>query len=158
MPSLRYTGNLILLTIASLLGLLVWWSQPEPLPPLTSINPHQITQIEISDLQGRDIALRRIQDQWLIGTQPANQLRVKQLLGISQTPSLRRFAASDDLHPYGLAPPSIELKLNGEELAIGNNDPVNGWRYILYRDRIHLIADGFHHHLSAPPEAWLEIP
>ncbi|MCU7918633.1 MAG: hypothetical protein KZQ95_09780 [Candidatus Thiodiazotropha sp. (ex Epidulcina cf. delphinae)] len=147
--------NLILLAIASLLGLLVWQSQPRPLPPLTPLNPQRVNEIDITDLHGREIRLRRIQDGWLSGDQPANQRRVKQLLGITQTPSLDRFSAPDDLRPYGLTPAPIRLRLNGEALAFGNNDPVNGWRYVLYRGEIHLIADGFHHHLSAPAEAWL---
>ena len=36
------------------------------------------------------------------------------------------------------------------------NHPVNGWRYVDYDGEVHLIADGFYHHLRAPAEAWLE--
>ncbi|MCG8044516.1 MAG: DUF4340 domain-containing protein [Candidatus Thiodiazotropha endolucinida] len=147
--------NLLLLAAVGLLGLLVWLSQPAPLPPLTHLDPQQITRIRINDLQGREISLMRRQNQWMSGDQPADQSRVRQLLKICRTPSLSRFTAPDDLEPYGLAPSPIMMALDDTTLSFGNSDPVNGWRYVHHRGEVHLIADGFYHHLIAPPEAWL---
>ncbi|MEW8692646.1 MAG: hypothetical protein AB2535_16395 [Candidatus Thiodiazotropha endolucinida] len=147
--------NLLLLAVAGLLGLLVWLSQPAPLPPLTHLDPQQITRIRINDLQGREISLMRRQNQWMSGDRPADQSRVRQLLKICRTPSLSRFTAPDDLEPYGLAPSPIVMALDGTRLSFGNSDPVNGWRYVHHQGEVHLIADGFYHHLIAPAEAWL---
>ena len=150
--------NLTLLTIAVLLGLLVWWSQPSPPQPLSQLVPQEITSIEINNGSGEPILLRLTDNQWLIGDRPADSGRIEQLLKISETPSLHRFAAPRDLQPYGLAPAHLTLRLNQELFAFGVNDPVNGWRYVLHRDEIHLIGDGFHHHLTAPSKTWMETP
>ncbi len=153
--SRRFRLNLLLLCVASVLGLLVWWSQPSPLPALTRLDPQRIGRITINDLQGREIELTRQQDRWMSGAQLADQQRVGQLLRICETPSLDRFEAPDDLSPYGLDPAPLVMRLDDATLRFGNNDPLNGWRYVLYRGEVHLIADGFYHHLNAPPEAWL---
>ncbi|MCU7941884.1 MAG: DUF4340 domain-containing protein [Candidatus Thiodiazotropha sp. (ex Cardiolucina cf. quadrata)] len=147
--------NLLLFAVAGLLGLLVWLSQPAPLPPLTHLDPQQITRIRINDLQGREISLMWRQNQWMSSDQPADQSRVRQLLKICRTPSLSRFTAPDDLEPYGLAPSPIVMALDDTTLSFGNSDPVYGWRYVHHQGEVHLIADGFYHHLIAPPEAWL---
>jgi hypothetical protein len=147
--------NLLLLAIAGLLGLLAWLSQPSPLPPLTQLDPQQITRIRISDLQGREISLKQHEKRWMRGSQTADQSRIRQLLKICQTPSLQRFPAPDDLAPYGLAPAPIAMTLDDSTLSFGNIDPVNGWRYVHHQGEVHLIADGFYHHLTAPAEAWL---
>ena len=83
---------------------------------------------------------------------------MEQFLGICQTPSLERFRAPSDLAPFNLNPAPILVQLDDLELSIGSTDPVNGWRYVQIGGLIHLIADGFYHHLTAPPEAWLETP
>lgn len=148
--------NLILLLVAVLLGLLVWYARSPQTIALTALDPAGIQRIEISGLKGRHIQLRRVEGLWLTHGENARQERVAQLLGICRTPSLERFAATGDLRPYGLDPPPIRLRLDGETLDFGTTDPLHGWRYVRYRQRIHLIADGFYHHLSAAPEAWRE--
>lgn len=152
----RLRHNLLLLLLAALLGLAVWFSRPAGLPPLTSLDPAGVTRIEISDLSGRHILLQQRDGVWVSDGRRADQARVAQLLGICRTPSLERFPAPVALQPYALDPAPILLRLNGERLAFGATDPINGWRYVLIGRQIHLIADGFYHHLSAPPEAWLE--
>ncbi|MES9969535.1 MAG: DUF4340 domain-containing protein [Candidatus Thiodiazotropha sp.] len=152
----RVKINLLLVAVAGLLGVLVWLSQPSPLPPLTRLDPQQIEHISINDLQGREIDLIRVEKQWMSGNQPADQARITQLLKICQTQSLQRFAAPADLAPYGLAPAPIVMRLDDSTLSFGNNDPVNGWRYVHYQGEVHLIGDGFYHHLTAPAAEWLE--
>lgn len=154
----RLRINLILLGLIGLLAVWIWQAQPPGFQSLTSLDPRQVERIAISDLAGRQINLKKDQGVWLSGASLANADRVQQLLGICQTPSLERFAAPDDLSPFGLDPAPIQLQLDGVLLKIGANDPINGWRYVQIGEQIHLIADGFHHHLTAPPEAWLESP
>ena len=150
--------NLLLLTVAALLALLVWWLQPAPWPPLTPLQAEQIHSIRLLG-DGRDIHLQRHHGAWRLGQTPANAARVRQLLGIAQTPSLQRFPAPPEgLQAFGLQPPQCRLWLNDLELAFGGNDPVNGWRYVMLGAQRHLIGDGFQHHLSAPPSAFLEHP
>ncbi|MEJ2694895.1 MAG: hypothetical protein P8166_18235 [Candidatus Thiodiazotropha sp.] len=87
-----------------------------------------------------------------------NWLRINQLLAICHTASLERFPTPADTSPFGLAPAPIQLRLDGLTLDIGGTEPVNGWRYVRIGDQIHLIADGFYHHLTAAPAEWLESP
>jgi hypothetical protein len=150
--------NLTLLFIITLLVLLVWWSQPESLPPLSRLTPQQINSIEIDGQTREPVSMTLIRNQWLIGERPGNDARIKQLLKICRTPSLRRFPAPQNLEPFGLSLPDLVLRLNQEQFAFGDIDPINGWRYVLHRDEVHLIGNGFHHHLLAPIEAWLEKP
>ncbi len=84
------------------------------------------------------------------------QQRIEQLLRICTTPSLRRFPAPPGrLTEFGLAPAALQLRLNDRELMFGATDPIHGWRYIRMGDQIHLIGDGFHHHLTASASAFL---
>lgn len=154
----RLRINMILLGLVGLLAVWIWQAQPPGFQPLTSLDPRRVESITISDLSGREINLKKHQGVWLSDTSLANADRVSQLLRICQTPSLERFDAPDDLSPFGLVPAPIQLRLDGLLLNIGTTDPINGWRYVKIGEQIHLIADGFYHHLTAPPEAWLESP
>ncbi len=154
----RLRLNLILLIVVGLLGLLVWRAQPPGFPPLTPLDPSQIDRIEISHLSARQIVLRKQAGIWRSGSVIADQQRITQLLGICDTPSLERFTAPSDLTPFGLDPAPTRVLLNGLTLEFGATDPVNGWRYVRIGKQIHLIADGFYHHLTAPLSAWQESP
>ncbi len=151
--------NLILLMIAAALGVLVWWSQPVPIPRLSNLDPATVPRITIEQ-QGaeRAIVLTRKGASWLVDGRPADGQRVQQLLKLLRTPSLHRFEAPDSLQPYGLDRPSWVVAFGSERFEFGATDPINGWRYVLNRGTVHLIGDGFRHHLSAPAEAWREPP
>ncbi|MCU7844113.1 MAG: DUF4340 domain-containing protein [Candidatus Thiodiazotropha sp. (ex Monitilora ramsayi)] len=149
--------NLLLLSVVCLLGLQVWQiQQADKRTALTQLDPDGIIRIEIDDLSGRQILLEREGSVWRIGDKRADANRIAQLLGLCKTPSLENFDLPADLRPFGLEAPVFELKLNSETLAFGNTDPINGWRYVRFAGQVHLIADGFYHHLSAPPEVWEE--
>ncbi len=154
--SRRSLINLILLGLTTFAGLLIWQLQPDPLPPLTSLQPDQIHSIRITDPAGRDIQLNKTAGQWRLNQSAANTQRIEQLLGISTTLSLQRFPVPmERLGEFGLQPPGIRLWLNEIELDFGTTDPIRGWRYVQQGDQLHLIGDGFYHHLSAAKEAYL---
>ncbi len=151
--SRRSLINLLLFGLAALLGLLVWWLQPQPSPPLTELQPDQVNRIQITDNSGGEILLSRRKRVWRLeqGQTLADAQRIEQLLGICNTPSLKSFPAPvERLQEFGLVPPAILLQLNDLELAFGATDPIHGWRYVRIAEQIHLIGDGFHHHLTAP--------
>jgi hypothetical protein len=150
--------NLILLATVALLGALIWFAQPAGFPPLTPLDPFTVELIEISDLSGRQIRLQRDARGWRSGSATANHPRIAQLLGICRTASLDRFPTPADLSPFGLDPAPIRLRLDGLIIDFGTTDPINGWRYVRVGNQIHLIADGFYHHLTAAPGEWLESP
>jgi hypothetical protein len=155
--SRRSLLNLLLSGLILILLFCIWWLQPAPLPPLTPLLPEQIERIQISDPAGRDIRLVKQANRWWLEQSPADNQRIEQLLGICTTPSLRRFPLPlERLPAFGLAPARIRLRLNELELAFGDTDPLHGWRYVRQGEQIHLIGDGFHHHLSAPAEAFRE--
>ncbi|MGD8589262.1 MAG: hypothetical protein PVG22_10575 [Chromatiales bacterium] len=155
--SRRSLLNLLLSLLVLGLILLVWWLQPQGLPPLTSLQPEQVERIRISDARGRDIRLEKRSGHWWLDQTPANEPRIEQLLGICTTPSLRRFpTAQRAMAEFGLADPALRLWLNDLELAFGTTDPINGWRYVRLDGQIHLIGDGFQHHLTAPAAAFIE--
>ncbi|MES9832192.1 MAG: hypothetical protein ABW139_08080 [Candidatus Thiodiazotropha sp. DIVDIV] len=150
--------NLILLITIGLLAVVVWWSQPAPIIPLSQLLPHQITRITISGPSRESINMTLSGDQWLVEDRPGLSSRIKQLLEICQTPSLNHFPAPAELNQFGLDRPDLVLQLNQEQFLFGITDPINGWRYILHRGEVHLIGNGFQHHLIAPIEAWQENP
>ena len=153
--SRRSLLNLVLSGLVLGLLLLVWRLQPQALPPLTPLLPEQIALIHLSATSGRDIQLEKRAGHWWLGHTRADERRIEQLLGICTTPSLQRFPLpSEGLAEFGLDNPAIRLRLNDLELAFGTTDPLNGWRYVRVGDQIHLIGDGFQHHLTAPAGAY----
>jgi hypothetical protein len=149
--------NLILVAIIALLALLVWQSQPQPMETLSKLEPAEIRTITIST-DTTSHTMRLVEGQWVIEGTAGLSSRIEQLLTISQTPSLSRFAAPADLKPFGLDKPKWVLQLNQEQFFFGNIEPLNGWRYVLHDGVIHLIGNGFQHHLAAPIAAWQEDP
>lgn len=154
--------NILLLLLVPLL-LLILWLEPgikPPVPqPLTSLHSNQVNLIAISDLSGRSMELERNKDRWVM-RQPkqgaANSGRIEQLLGITQTFSHSHFPARNaKLSEFGLQPAQITLQLNGVRLLFGNNDPVYQRRYVKIGDMVHLIDDGFQHHLLAEADQFL---
>jgi hypothetical protein len=129
-------------------------------PPLTQLDPSLIRHIRISDHRGRDIRLERQGDHWYM-IHPyavhADDDRIETLMGITSTPVHRRFSAAQHrLDSFGLAPVRLRLWLNNLEFAFGATDPIHFRRYVSQNGSIMLIDDGFQHHLTAPPESFVD--
>ncbi|MFM1891057.1 MAG: hypothetical protein RLZ44_134 [Pseudomonadota bacterium] len=145
--------NVLLAGLVLALGLWLWLDRPgPPAPPLTALDPAAVTELRL--YQGPNLlwSAQRAADGWTLthpDAAPANAERVDQLLGVLRTPSLTQFPAPAALQSYGLAPPAYRLVCDGVELAFGATEPTTGLRYLLVDDQVHLIGDGFHHHLLA---------
>jgi hypothetical protein len=154
--------NLGLALVAALLALVAWLEpgldHPGELPPLTTITPGSVSSIRVFQSGKVSMALELTQDGWRL-TAPhagsADAERVRQLLGILQTPSLRELAVAPERYAaFGLDAPDLVLEVDGLPIAFGGLDPVTSQRYVLVEGTVHLIGDGFRHHLLAGPEGF----
>ncbi|KPK40993.1 MAG: hypothetical protein AMJ69_00280 [Gammaproteobacteria bacterium SG8_47] len=155
----RMRINLVLLAAAVLLAALAYFEpgrSPAPQPrKLTAVSADTVDRIDIERRGNDTISLRKRGEAWWIESPfgvalSANALRVKSLLEISDTVSQSSFpAGGKDLKPFGLSEPEIILRLPGASFAFGNTDALNGWRYVLSENTVHLIADTLYWFLSA---------
>lgn len=155
-------ANLILATLVLVLGLVVWLEpglkREEALPPLTELSPAGARSLRL--FEGNDLVMGlELTDQGWQLVAPvagvADNERVRELLGLLRTPSMRRFAVPPERHAeFGLAPPELIVEVDGVPIAFGGLDPVTQQRYVLYAGQVHLIGDGFRHHLLAGPEGF----
>ncbi|MCF6283348.1 MAG: DUF4340 domain-containing protein [Candidatus Polarisedimenticolaceae bacterium] len=151
----------LLLLLLPLLVAITWFQPGLDKPqihPLTQLPADRINTIQIRKKSGTLIKLQRESGGWMMQSPTpgaANSQRINELLGISQTESHLSFPAEDEkLAEYGLSPPRIVLQLNELQLLFGDNDPVYQRRYVKVAGQIHLIDDGFQHHLLAKPSAF----
>jgi type III secretory pathway component EscV len=77
----------------------------------------------------------------------ADQPSVQHILSIIAAKSKDKIAATD-LEKFGLNNPSVKLKLfrdksNVEEFAFGTHNPVTEEQYVLHRNNVYLVANGY---------------
>ncbi len=155
-------ANVGLAAIVVLLGLVVWLEPglaPEKdLAPLTQIAPTGVRSLRLFQGDRLVLGLEFTERGWQLNAPTsgaADTDRVRQLLGLLQTPSLRHFAVPSERHgEFGLADPEFILEVDGVPIAFGGLDPVTQQRYVLYGGEVHLIGDGFRHHLLAGPDGF----
>ncbi|RTZ74009.1 MAG: hypothetical protein DSZ00_05270 [Gammaproteobacteria bacterium] len=152
-PLMRANGFLALLAV--LLGTLLWWdyhSQQTGYPLLTPLDPATIQHITV-EANGQVIEqLQKRGEEWFSrGRQaPVDDTEwIGHLLHIAQLPSLQHFDAPADLQPFGLDKPRFRLIFDDTVIGWGTIEPLSQRRYVLVGDRVHLITDGYTHHLHA---------
>jgi hypothetical protein len=128
-------------------------------PPLTPLQPDEIHYIRLSNPGNLGIELEKRDGSWHM-TAPrqaaANADKIGQLLGIATTSSHSHFPLPKKrLAEFGLETPSIRLQLNELVLEFGDNDPLQFRRYVRINEQLHLISNGFHHHLMAGADDYL---
>lgn len=163
--SKRAVVNLALLVLVAVLAAVAYLQpgieddgQPER---LTALTPAQVERLEIVRREGDRIALRRGESGWEI-VRPievaANRFRVEPVLKIAQAESHARFTADEaDLGQYGLASPSVTLRLNGLELRFGDSEPIDHRRYVMIGDTVHLIEDRYFYRTRSPLSTFVSL-
>lgn len=156
--SSRTLINLGLLVLVALLTTIAVYEpgldkQTSKSSPLTNLQPHEIHTIRLSNPSNLGIKLEKREGTWYM-TAPqqgaANSNKIEQLLGITVTSSHSRFPLPKErLKEFGLDQPGIRLELNELVMEFGNNEPLHFRRYVRIDDQLHLISNGFHHHLTA---------
>ena len=152
--------NLGLFGLVLLLALVAYFEpgikQAADKTPLTDLTPEEVSYIRISDNRGRELVMEKQQGGWMVTApykKPANEQRISQLLGITTTHSFSQFAIPEArLAEFGLDPAPIQLQLNETTLAFGDSEPIQFRRYVRIADQLHLINNGYHHHLMAQPD------
>lgn len=159
MHALDRLNGLLALAIAAL-ALLLWFDRPAmtPLPSLTELHGTDVNEIRLYKNERLKWSVLRDKSGWTMthpDITPADSARIEQLLSILATPSLKAWqSAPETLSTFGLAEPAYRLMFDRQSIALGNTEPTSGLRYVLVDNRIHLIGDGFHHHLLAAPQAF----
>jgi len=157
----RGTLNWALLALVAGLALLLMVPEPgqEPIPQLTRLDPAAIRSLRIQQRSGPLVALERRDDGWWMSAPHqirAERGRCEALTRLATLPSLTRFAAQPQrLAEFGLAPPLLQVYLDGHELQFGASDPVYHHRYVKFAGSIHLIPDSLLHLLVAPAETFV---
>ena len=150
-------ANAVMAVLVVLLGLVAWLEpgleRAAVVPSLTELSPAAARSLRL--FKGNDLVLglELTEQGWQLNAPAAgvaDNERVRELLGLLGTPSLRRFPApAERLAEFGLAEPEFILEVDGVPIAFGGLDPVTQQRYVLYAGQVHLIGDGFRHHLLA---------
>lgn len=142
----RWLLNLGLALLIAGLVLVVLYKpghQQPPTVPLTALTPDSINKIRL-ERHGREaIVLVRTDSGWRLAAPVkarANRHNVDNLLRLAAVPSEARLAADSDLKPFGLEPPQVLVRLNNEEITLGNLHPLRNQVYARYLGAVHLIA------------------
>ncbi|MCU0766092.1 MAG: DUF4340 domain-containing protein [Gammaproteobacteria bacterium] len=133
--------------------------EPAPtLAALTDVPAQSVRGVRLFDGNGLVLALERVGAHWELTAPapgPADGARVERLLGLLGTPSLRNIGRVEGrLAEFGLDPPELIAEFDGIPVAFGGLDPVSRQRYVSYGGEVHLIGDGYRHHLLAGPEGF----
>lgn len=126
--------------------------------PITRLVPEDVVFVSFASVHGEEITLERQGDGWYL-TSPlqvrANDFRIEPLLRIVEAASHGGFRADPQaLAQYGLAPPLVRLQVNDVELAFGTTEPLDGRRYVMVGDLVHLTDDHYYDRLQADAAAF----
>jgi hypothetical protein len=151
----RWIVNFILLLVVIALGAAARHELATSLTAdgLTGLDPERIAEVTIERNGEPAIRLQRTGEGWRMQAPyavDADAARIDQLVRIAATPVYRSLPETALADHLGLAPERVRLTLDGLALRFGDTDPIDQRRYVAIGDRIHLINDGFQHHLLAP--------
>jgi hypothetical protein len=150
----RLILNLALLIAVAILGAIAFFEPGKEKPkktPLAAVDENALTTVT---LQNKDtITFAKQNGHWRLTapfSAPANDVRVRQLIGIAEANSEAQYPiSSEDLAKFELDKPKATLILGETTLKFGGSDPINMRRYVQIGDTLHLVTDDFFHHLIA---------
>lgn len=147
---------LVIIAIGAFVGLRGNKPTAGPPPAVSTLNRQNINVITVQRTGRKEIIFKKQGHTWRIVaplTAPANSTRIRAILSLLQARSYARIQAQGkDLDRFGLAKPAVILSLDDHEFRFGGSEPLNGRRYLLYRNTIHLIDDGLFQQLQQPVE------
>ena len=143
----RLLINLVILLLAAGLAAVAWLDlqRDDATPRLTELTPAEVQVVRLQQQDGRTLRMERRERGWWI-TEPvetrASDFHVEQLLELTRAPT-RSSYTMDEIDPgrVGLLPPDVKLAFNGTGVGLGETDAVDGLRYAMVGERIHLVPD-----------------
>ena len=155
----RLALNLGLIGLVGILVLLAVYEPgleaPKQLPRLTAIEGPAVKAITVRRKDGEAIVLAKEGERWMMRAPysvPANPGRVQSILGFLEGTSQVSFPAQGpELQRFGLAEPKVRMEVDADAFAFGDTSPMNGQRYVLYKDQVHLTMDVLYDQLLADP-------
>jgi len=153
----RMALNLGLIGLVGILVLLAVYEPgldaPKQLPRLTAIEGPAVKAITVTRKDDEAIMLAKEGERWMMRAPysvPANPGRVQSILGFLEGTSQASFPTQGhDLKRFGLAEPKVRMEVDADVFAFGDTSPMNGQRYVLYKDRVHLTMDALYDQLLA---------
>lgn len=157
----RWLVNLLLLILVIGLGALMRWDleNAQREARLTGLLPENITEIAIERTDEPTIRLVQDAEGWRMESPypvSADAGRIGKLTGIAATAVYRSLPKTAGAERLGLNADSPRLTLNGLVLSFGDVDPIGQHRYVAIGEQVHLIGDGFRHHLIAGAEDYVD--
>jgi hypothetical protein len=156
----RWTVNLVLLAVVAVLsyGVHRELARGQRVQTLTELAPDSIAEIRLERPGQEHVALVRETEGWRMESPyrvAADDERIGQLGRIAATQVFRSMPEGDGGSRLGLKPGRALLHLDGLVLRFGDTEPIDQHRYVAIGGLIHLIGDGFQHHLLAPAEDYV---
>ena len=134
----------------------------EPARLAAGLKRDTINRIEVRRQALADFIFEKQGADWFMRaplTLRANPARLDTLLRLPETESHTQLDPAD--HPperFGLGQPAIIImKLNEHEFRFGGTDAIDGRRYILFQDRIHLTDDFLYRQLTTHAAFFAEL-
>ncbi len=133
---------------------------PEEPVPITELLPEEVANVTIEQPGSPLIRLERVGDGWRM-TAPRDLRaaggKVDNLLAVATAESHQRYHASEvDPAELGLAEPGATLTLGDTRMVFGDTDPVEGRRYVLVDDTVHLISGRYLSRIRNEPLYWAD--
>ena len=157
----RLLLNVGLLAIVVVLAALAFFEPGKKKPentPLAAVDENTLNAITLKNQD--TIVFEKKDGHWRLAAPfaaPANEVRVKQLIGIAQSPVEVEYPVQgENLAKFELDKPKATLTLGTKTLVFGGSDPINMRRYVRVGDKLDLVNDDFSHHLSAPATDWVD--
>ncbi|WP_290649337.1 hypothetical protein [Aquisalimonas sp.] len=152
----RWVLNVAVVLVALALAGVAWLDYQRPADEwrLTDLAPDDVHVVSVQYGDGTRLVIERDHAGWRISepvTARASHFHVEQLLRLTRAPSEHRYDSTElDPQELGLIPPKIKLTFNGTAVGLGDTDAVDGLRYAMVGERVHLIPDALTPLIAGP--------
>jgi hypothetical protein len=159
----RAAINLLLVTCIVALAVFLVPSGTDDAPPnpvvVSTIDPVRIDRITVLRAGKEELRFIKHPAGWQMSSPvnaPAHPDRIMAMLAVLNARSHAVYNPAD-LNPdqIGIRHPAVTLKLNEHEFQFGGAAPLDQRRYVLFRNRLHLLRDGLYQQLLQPPEFFI---
>jgi hypothetical protein len=161
----RWLLNLVLLGVALMLGLSVFFSIEEPmeLPKLIDLEAENVESIHIERVGSKPISfMKDTLGFWQMTTPnhlPASRFRIMALLDMLSAREYKQLDTNElNLAELKLAPPLATVKFNQLVVAFGDSSPMNDRRrYLLINKKVYLLDDTVYDSVNADVLSFISL-